>query len=200
VALAPFSVPNTLGIEDWQLTYECGSDSCMIYTARENRELRVCFGFEVPLQDVPSARAAQLALVHRHCGGMGWRIPELLKAMDQSPDFYLGPMAQVRMPRWTQGRVALIGDAGYCPTPYTGQGTSLALVGAYLLAWELAQSAHDPARAFARYEEKMRPFVNQNQAIADLTRDERLSDPAYYTSVVEPAMDEAKDAIELEGL
>lgn len=200
VALAPFSAPNTLGIEDWQITYSSGKDSCMVYTARENRELRVCFGFKVPLNDVPSERAAQLALVRQNCSGMGWRVPQLMDAMDQAPDFYLGPMAQVRMPRWTHGRVALVGDAGYCPSPYTGQGTSVALVGAYVLAWELAQSRADHAQAFARYEQKMRPFVEKNQALADLTRDERLSDPDYYTGVVEPAMDAAKNAIELDGL
>lgn len=88
----------------------------------------------------------------------------------------------------------------YCPSPLTGQGTSLALVGAYALARELGRSPDDYSAAFARYEEKMRPYIEKNHAIADLTRDERFSDPEYYTTIVEPALDEAKDAIELEGL
>ncbi len=200
VALAPFSAPNTMGLEDWQLSYRSGQDSCMIYTARENRELRVCFGIPAGLDDVPPDRAGQMALVRERCGLMGWEVPRLLDAMDAAPDFYLGLIAQVKMDRWTSGRVALVGDAGYCPSPFTGQGTSLAIVGAYVLADELARSPQDHAAAFARYEAKLRPYVEANHAIADLTRDERFNDPDYYSAVVEPAMDSAKHAIVLEGL
>jgi 2-polyprenyl-6-methoxyphenol hydroxylase-like FAD-dependent oxidoreductase len=131
---------------------------------------------------------------------MGWHVPELLAAMEQARDFYLGSFAQVRMPHWTKGRAALVGDAAYCPSPYTGQGTSLAIVGGYVLAYELAQTPNDHEAAFARYEAKMRPFVEENHAIADLTRDERFADPDYYTGVVEPALEKAKNAIELEGI
>jgi 2-polyprenyl-6-methoxyphenol hydroxylase-like FAD-dependent oxidoreductase len=67
------------------------------------------------------------------------------------------------MERWSAGRVALVGDAGHCPSPMSGQGTSLAVVGAYVLAQELARS---PETACDRYEERMRPFVARNQALA----------------------------------
>ena len=201
VVLAPYSAPNIIGLEDWQLTYDSGTDSCMIYTAPGNRDLRVCFGFSAKLGDVPADRAGQMALVRRECGHMGWHVPELLDAMEQSRDFYMGPMAQVRMDRWTRSRIALVGDAAYCPSPLTGQGTSLAIVGAYALAWELSRSPDDHAAAFARYEERMRPFVSRNQAIAELTRDPRFSeDPGYYVEVIEPAMEAAEYAVELEGL
>lgn len=200
IALAPYSVPNTLGIADWQIQYRSGSDSCMIYTARENRELRLCFGVAATPEEAAVDRAAQIKLVTERCGHLGWKVPAFLDQLEASPDFYLGAIAQVKMERWTKGRVALVGDAGYCPSPYTGQGTSLALVGAYVLAWELAQSPDDHSAAFARYEAKLRPFVEANHAIADLTRDERFSDPEYYATVIEPALDVAKDAIQLEGL
>ncbi len=201
VALAPFSAPNILGLEDWQLSYESGRDRCMIYTAPGNRDLRVCFGFPVGMADIPGDRAGQIALVRRECSDMAWEVPRLLDAMEQAPDFYLGPVAQVKMDRWTRGRIALVGDAGYCPSPYTGQGTSLAVVGAYVLARELAQSPEEHTGAFARYEARMRPFVKVNQAIADLSRDPRfMEDPSYYIEVIEPAMAKAERAIELEGL
>jgi 2-polyprenyl-6-methoxyphenol hydroxylase-like FAD-dependent oxidoreductase len=199
-ALAPFSCPNILGLQDWQLTYKDGAGSCTVYTAPGNESLRVSFGFAAPMEEVPPDRAGQLALVRRRCEHMGWKVPELLQEMERAPDFYLGSFAQVKMPRWTRGRTALVGDAAYCPSPYTGQGTSLAIVGAYVLAEELARTPDDHAAAFDRYEMKMRPFVEENHAIADLTRDERLSDPEYYTTVVEPALERAKDAITLEGL
>ncbi|MDC0679487.1 FAD-dependent monooxygenase [Sorangium atrum] len=77
---------------------------------------------------------------------------ELLGAMADAPDFYFDRMIQIDMDRWSAGRVVLLGDAGYCPSPASGQGTSLALVGAYVLAGELAASGGDHGVAFARYE------------------------------------------------
>ena len=69
------------------------------------------------------------------------------------------------MPCWSKGRISLVGDAAFAPSFRSGQGTSLALLGAYVLAGELA--AHDdPANAFAAYERIMRPFVEANQALA----------------------------------
>lgn len=201
IALAPFSAPNIIGLTDWQITYDTGRDSCMIYTAPGNRDLRVCFGFAVEIEDVPTDRAGQIALVRERCAHMGWEIPRLLETIDDARDFYIGPMAQVKMDRWTKGRIALVGDAAYCPSPYTGQGTSLAIVGAYVLARELARSEGDFASAFARYDQTMRPFVEVNHAIAKLSRDPRFGkDPAYYVDVIEPAMAHAERAVELEGL
>ena len=69
------------------------------------------------------------------------------------------------MPHWSQGRVVLAGDAGYCASPMSGQGTSLALIGAYVLAGELAAASGAYQTAFARYEREMRPFVMLNQAL-----------------------------------
>ncbi|MFJ2864322.1 FAD-dependent monooxygenase [Kitasatospora sp. NPDC087314] len=69
------------------------------------------------------------------------------------------------MPTWARGRVALVGDAAYATSFLSGQGSSVALVGAYLLAGELATHA-DHADAFAAYEQKARHFVERNQALA----------------------------------
>jgi 2-polyprenyl-6-methoxyphenol hydroxylase-like FAD-dependent oxidoreductase len=85
--------------------------------------------------------------------------------MWDASDLYFDLVAQVRMNCWTRGRVALLGDAGYSPSPVTGLGTSLALVGAYVLGGELARSnrAHDAA--FAGYESVMRDYVKQCQEL-----------------------------------
>jgi 2-polyprenyl-6-methoxyphenol hydroxylase-like FAD-dependent oxidoreductase len=83
-------------------------------------------------------------------------------------------MAQVKLDRWSRGRIVLLGDAGYCPTPLTGLGTSLALVGAYILAGELANARYEATGAgeedsvqgaFNRYETRMRPYVEQGQEL-----------------------------------
>jgi 2-polyprenyl-6-methoxyphenol hydroxylase-like FAD-dependent oxidoreductase len=89
-----------------------------------------------------------------------------------------------------------VGDAGYCPSPYSGQGTSLALVGAYVLAHELARTPQDHAAAFARYEALMRPYVELNQALAEISRDGGVGPDAP----VYKAMETAKNGIVLEGL
>src|SRR5580658_9444682 len=78
----------------------------------------------------------------------GWEVPRLLEAMRHAKDLYSDTVSQIRMPVWSSGRVALVGDAAFAPSFRSGQGTSLALVGAYVLAGELA-SQDDPSEAFA---------------------------------------------------
>lgn len=199
VALAIFSTPNHIGLSDWQLNYQDGKDNCLIYTARDNTELRVGFSFAAGLEDVARDQASQMAQIMERCGHMGWEVPTFLAAMPAAPDFYLGVMAQVKMAHWTKGRVALVGDAAYCPSPFSGQGTSLSLVGAYVLANELAQSPDDHSAAFARYEERMRPFVEKNQAIAQMAQDERFHEPAFQAEI-QAALDVAKRSITLAEL
>jgi hypothetical protein len=85
--------------------------------------------------------------------------------MDESEDFYMQEIAQVKMEKWSEGRVALVGDAGYCPSPISGMGTSLAIIGAYILAGELAACKGDWEKGLDGYEEKMRPFVTKAQKL-----------------------------------
>lgn len=104
----------------------------------------------------------QRGLLRRVFAGVGWEAPRVLADMMTSADFYFESIAQVHMPRWSRGRVAVVGDAGYCASPVSGMGTSLALVGAYVLAGELAR--HRCHRdAFAAYEAVMRPYAEQAQ-------------------------------------
>lgn len=109
--------------------------------------------------------AEQKRMMAERFAGVGWRAPQLVAAMYDATDFFFDSMAQVKMDSWSRGRVALIGDAACCPSPLTGLGTSLALVGAYVLAGELAAARGDHRRAFARYEEIMRPYVTKGQEL-----------------------------------
>jgi 2-polyprenyl-6-methoxyphenol hydroxylase-like FAD-dependent oxidoreductase len=112
--------------------------------------------------------------------GLGWLTQPILAHLDDAPDFYLDQVAQVVMDRWSTGRVGLIGDAAFSSSPLSGQGTGLALVGAYLLAGELAAAGWDPQAGFAGYEARMRPFVEANQEIGRLhagSRDATGPDP-----------------------
>ena len=83
--------------------------------------------------------------------------------MWEAPDFHFDSMSQIRMDTWSEDRVVLLGDAGYCGSPLSGQGTSMALVGAYVLAGELRDNADNIDTAFQRYEEILRPYVTANQ-------------------------------------
>jgi 2-polyprenyl-6-methoxyphenol hydroxylase-like FAD-dependent oxidoreductase len=129
-------------------------------------ELKVGLSFrgDAPAYERGDA-AAQKQLIARRLAGAGWEVSRLLEAMRDAPDFYFHGTGQVRMERWTRGRAALVGDAGYCPTPLTGLGTSLALVGAYVLAGELAAAGGDVRAALARYEDVMRPYVAKAQEL-----------------------------------
>lgn len=101
--------------------------------------------------------------------GAGWQTPEILKALEIADDFYLERPGVVKLDSWSKGRVALVGDAAYCPTANTGMGTTSSLVGAYILAGEIASccgessSGQNIQNAFSEYERKFRPFMDQVQ-------------------------------------
>jgi 2-polyprenyl-6-methoxyphenol hydroxylase-like FAD-dependent oxidoreductase len=94
-----------------------------------------------------------------------WRTRELLDSALADPDFYFDACAQVQMTSWSAGRVVLTGDAAWCPSPVAGAGASLALVGAYSLAGELAAAGGDYSSAFNRYDAALRPLVAARQQI-----------------------------------
>jgi 2-polyprenyl-6-methoxyphenol hydroxylase-like FAD-dependent oxidoreductase len=94
-----------------------------------------------------------------------WRTRELLDSALADPDFYFDACAQVQMTSWSAGRVVLTGDAAWCPSPAAGAGASLALVGAYSLAGELAAAGGDYRSAFNRYDAALRPLVAARQQI-----------------------------------
>ncbi|GAA3585846.1 FAD-dependent monooxygenase [Amycolatopsis ultiminotia] len=94
----------------------------------------------------------------------GWQTERFLAGMQTAEFFYSQEVTQVRTATWSRGRVALVGDAGYCSSPYSGMGTSAALVGAYVLAGEINRNPGDLTAAFANYQATLRPFVDKVQA------------------------------------
>ncbi len=108
-------------------------------------------------------KAWQRRLVRERFEGLGWRARELLDEVDADGDFYFDAIHQIRMPSWSRGRVALVGDAGYCPSPFAGMGGSMALVGAAALGDAFRRRGGDHAAAFRDYEAGLRPFVDRIQ-------------------------------------
>lgn len=94
-----------------------------------------------------------------------WHTHEIIDTLPRAEDLYFDTVSQIRMDRWSTGRVALVGDAAYAPAFLSGQGTSIAIAGAYLLATELVR--HEaPETAYAAYESRMRGYVEKNQNLA----------------------------------
>ncbi|PNY26561.1 Uncharacterized protein TCAP_03504 [Tolypocladium capitatum] len=91
----------------------------------------------------------------------GWQADRLIEAMHKSEEFYAQSMVQLQSKIWSRGRVVLIGDAAYCPSPLTGMGTSLALVGAYVLAGAISKNRDNLDAAFAEYDRTLRPLVDR---------------------------------------
>jgi 2-polyprenyl-6-methoxyphenol hydroxylase-like FAD-dependent oxidoreductase len=113
-------------------------------------------------QDWDAAR--QKAFLRARFADAGWQAERVLAALEETDDFYVDVLRQVRMARWSSGRVVLTGDAAWCATPLAGIGTTLAITGAYVLAGELART-DDVAAAFSAYDRAMRPFVEKGQAV-----------------------------------
>ena len=127
---------------------------------------RACLNFPSPPTGLDTAdRATQVRALQDVYAGVANAAPRVLTQLAEDSDsLYLDRIAQVRMPSWSRGRVAVVGDAAYCATPVSGMGTSLALIGAYLLAGEIG-THDDHAAAFAGYENRMRPIVDEAQKL-----------------------------------
>lgn len=97
---------------------------------------------------------------------VGWECPRILAAMEDASGIYFDRVSQIRMDRWTEGRTALIGDAAACVSLVAGEGTGLAMAEAYVLAGELRYCGNDHVAAFARYQERMMPFLRRKQESA----------------------------------
>ena len=101
----------------------------------------------------------------RRFADAGWETDRFLEGMKTAETLYSQEAVQVRMDKWHDGRVVLLGDAAYCPSPFTGMGTTASFVGAYVLAGEINRSPDNLAQAFANYDKTLRPFLEEIQEV-----------------------------------
>ncbi|WP_037840091.1 FAD-dependent monooxygenase [Streptomyces sp. NRRL S-337] len=179
VYLSAFSMPNELRLDREELYYAEPGRLVCAYSSAKDPAAKGLLAFRSPrLSYDHRDRAQQLALLENGFAGAGWRTSRMLEAARSAPDLYFDGLHLVEMDRWSRGRVVLLGDAAHCPSPASGQGTGMALVGAYVLAGELAAAGGAPEVAFARYEEEMRGYVAVNHELArkfarEMTMDSR---------------------------
>ncbi|MGH7621892.1 MAG: FAD-binding domain [Gemmatimonadaceae bacterium] len=106
------------------------------------------------------------SILRRVFAGSGWEWPQIEPEIERASDIYFDSVSQIRMNRWSNGRVALIGDAAACVSLMAGEGTGLAIAEAYVLAGELHACGGDHAAAFARYEQRLMPLLKKKQQSA----------------------------------
>jgi 2-polyprenyl-6-methoxyphenol hydroxylase-like FAD-dependent oxidoreductase len=96
-----------------------------------------------------------------------WECPMILSALDGCGDLYFDQVSQIRMNTWSLGRVALVGDAAFCPSLISGRGAALSMLAAYVLAGELSKRKERPEEAFRHYQRFLRYFIIEKQAGAE---------------------------------
>jgi 2-polyprenyl-6-methoxyphenol hydroxylase-like FAD-dependent oxidoreductase len=166
--LAVLSVPKTLAREGEMMVHLGAGRLAGIYTAQPLDDARALFMFRTKEELEYHYRDAlrQQELLRAAFAGMHPQVDGWLGELDRTPAFYFDSITQLQLDTWSRGRVTLVGDAGYCPAPAVGGSTSIAVLGAYILAGELAQAGGDHERAFASYEQQMAEPVRGSRALA----------------------------------
>ncbi|MFF4480020.1 FAD-dependent monooxygenase [Streptomyces sp. NPDC001520] len=165
---AIFTMPNTFGLSREVMMWNTPGKAAALYAVGDDDEVHAFLTFHRPEPPLDALRNpdAQRDLVAAAFAGAGWEVPRMVDALRDADDLFFDTAGQIRMPHWSSGRIALVGDAAYAPSFLTGQGSSLALVGAYMLANALA-THRDHTVAFAAYERDVHDFVAMNQALVD---------------------------------
>jgi 2-polyprenyl-6-methoxyphenol hydroxylase-like FAD-dependent oxidoreductase len=138
----------------------------MLNAYNNKTDIVLCFASEQEISYDYRDEARQRSIISERFAGQGWKIPELLEKVANSTSFYFDQICQIKMPSWTKGRVALVGDAAYCASPAAGMGGSLAMIGATALADAFRKHHGDFRPAFQDYNESFRPYVEKVQADA----------------------------------
>jgi len=166
--LGVLTLPTISGLDGEVLIHVGVGRTAGMYGARHLDEARALFlfrsdrGLEYHHRDV----RRQKELLRRTFTGLHADVDRWLDELDRTPAFYFDSITQLRMDAWSRGRVTLVGDAGYCPGPAVGGSTTLAVIGAYVLAGELARAGGDHERAFPAYERAMADHVHGGRASA----------------------------------
>lgn len=169
--VAYFSIPKE--DQDWPYSRLCHFTNRRILWMRPiGKDSKMTSVHLIHVQDdVPTLRRANAAgdrLKQKEAfaelyGGLGWETPRVIEQMMRSENFYSDELVQVKLQKWSQDRVVLLGDAAWAPTPFTGEGNQLAIIGAWVLAQELSRNRN--TLAFERYEKRLRSYVEDSQNI-----------------------------------
>jgi 2-polyprenyl-6-methoxyphenol hydroxylase-like FAD-dependent oxidoreductase len=155
-----FTVADPGDLDNWSTMFNAPGGRVALIRPEAGGTAKASLSFRSPALYDRLSREEQVQVLTERFTGVGWRVPSLLAALPEAPDLYFDEVSQVHVEKWARGRVVLLGDAGYCGSPLGGMGTSMSLVGAYVLAGELA-AAKNPEDAFAAYQQQMSGYVAQ---------------------------------------
>jgi 2-polyprenyl-6-methoxyphenol hydroxylase-like FAD-dependent oxidoreductase len=136
------------------------------FTLHDDRMLFL-FVFTADSNSLPATLDGQKAMLRDRYRQGKWECPRILAELDRTEALYFDRVSQIRMERWSQGRIALVGDAAFCVSLLAGQGSALAMVSAYVLAGELAHAHGRYEKAFAEYEACLRAYIDTKQRGAE---------------------------------
>ncbi|CAM0141104.1 hypothetical protein VKS41_008575 [Umbelopsis sp. WA50703] len=169
IYFAYWFVPRTEIDTNLSKMYHTTGSRAIMTRSHNETETQVYFALKddsEELRSIPKASIEQQkAFWTQKFSGTGWQTDRFLEGMKTTDVFYCQEIVQVRTDTWYKGRVVLLGDAGYCPSPVTGMGTTASFVGAYVLAGEINRNAHNLPQALANYEKTLRPFIDEIQTI-----------------------------------
>lgn len=148
------------------LTYNVPCKQAALYTAGSTQSAFFIFTSQQKLSYNHHNVEAQKQILRKEFETIGWKCADLLAKMESAPDFYFDTVSQIHMNTWSQDRVSLVGDASNCPSLLSGQGSTLAMVGAYILAGELKEANGNYRTAYAQYQKILKPFIDSKQKIA----------------------------------
>jgi 2-polyprenyl-6-methoxyphenol hydroxylase-like FAD-dependent oxidoreductase len=156
---------NFLADEDTFYTHLEPSRQASVYPPRNNQLATFMIFRSEKLG--PLTHDQRLNLLDQVFQSVGWIVPELLPRLREAPAIYFDPVTQIKLDGWYKNRVALVGDACQCLTLLAGQGASMAMAGAYILASELKKAEGDNRVAFQAYQDHMMPEVRERQQKAE---------------------------------
>jgi 2-polyprenyl-6-methoxyphenol hydroxylase-like FAD-dependent oxidoreductase len=162
-----FDIENRLRLDHCGMACEVGGRTAVLQGIDPDKPARASFYLTDPQLgfDYHDSERNKRLFAERF-DGMGWEVTNLLEGLAEAPEVYFDSIAQVHLDFYSRGRICLIGDAAWCASPRSGMGTSLAVVGAYVLAHELEAAGDDHAAAFAKYQRLLAPYVARCQKLA----------------------------------
>ena len=162
-----FTIGNSISTDGLFLTYNIPDKQVAVYSISEDRTATF-FIFSSPQKLSYNFHdyEKQKEILRAEFENAGWKCAEIFSKIDTAPDFYFDVVSQIQMNRWYKDRVTLVGDACDCPSLLSGQGSTLAIVGAYILAGELKHANGNYKIAFEQYENIFKPFIEHKQKSA----------------------------------
>ncbi|KAJ2958117.1 hypothetical protein NQZ79_g6225 [Umbelopsis isabellina] len=169
IYMAYWFVPRTEMDSNIRKTYHSPGSRMIMCRSHNETETQAYFSLmddSEELRSVPRGSIEQQkAFWAQRFGDAGWQSNRFIEGMKTTENFYCQEVVQVRTDTWYKNRVVLLGDAGYCPSPFSAMGTTASFVGAYVLSGEINRNSQDLPQAFANYQQILRPFIDEIQNV-----------------------------------